>query len=92
MRLSIQEGELSWEHTIAEKKEKTFNASVVNDSCESSFGIINDGLTSLEIIGLGNAGGMAMAKNNGESASRLKIINKNSELIRFCYHIYFNYL
>ena len=43
MCLSSREGELSWEHTAEEQKEKIFNVSVVNDLCESSlFGFVTD--------------------------------------------------
>ena len=45
MHLSSQEGELSWEHTTEEQKEKSFNVSAVNALCESSFGVVTNNFT-----------------------------------------------
>ena len=51
--------------------------SVVNDPCESTFGIVTDEVKQYENIKLTHAGGMAMCRKNGDFASGCKKIGKD---------------
>ena len=63
---------MCWNLTTAEQKEKSFNVSVINNFCESSFCAFANSLTSFTIIGPTNVGGMSMSKKNGDFANGLK--------------------
>ena len=54
------------------------NVAVVNDACESCFGVMTCTINSFRNIGLTHVGEMAMAKN-GDFASGFKKVNKDGK-------------
>ena len=59
-------------------------AHVVNDACESSFGVLADELESYENLGLACARGVVLFKKSSDFATRLKNIGKEG-VFYFCY-------
>lgn len=64
--LSSCNGIHSWVNCIDEQKQAELGIRATNDIAESSFGSLTEALTSNSTIGLTNAGGMAMARQNGD--------------------------
>jgi len=56
------------------------NMSVINDPCKSTFGIMTEEINVYKNIGLTHAGGMAIAKNNGDFNTGFKKISKDGKL------------
>ena len=56
------------------------NASAVNDSCESTFGVATEEITTYENIGLTRASGIEIAKKNGYFNTGFKKMSKDVKL------------
>lgn len=81
MHLSSQDGELSWINATEEDMQHGMGVHVVNDQCESSFGVLTDELKTYENLGLTHAGGMALCEKNGDFASGFRKIGKDGKFI-----------
>ena len=60
--LSSMNGDLCWDKATEESITHSMNMSVVNDACESTFGVMTEEINVYKNIGLTHAGGVAMAK------------------------------
>ena len=60
--LSSMNGDLCWDKATEESITHSMNVSVVNDACESTFGVMTEEINVYKNIGLTHAGGVAMAK------------------------------
>ena len=85
--LSSQDGALSWINSTEEEIQNGIGVHVVNDPCESSFGVLTDELKTYENIGLTYAGGMALCKKNGDFASGFRKVGKDGKF-KFIFTIY----
>ena len=74
---SSKNGVLSWRNSIEGQRQNDLDVHVINDPCESTFGIFSDQITSYNHIGATNAGGMVLCKKNRDFSSGLKKVNKN---------------
>ena len=63
--LSSMNGELSWEQAKDKEKHHSMHVLVVNNLCESSFGVPTKEINTHNNVGLTHAGDIAMAKKNG---------------------------
>ena len=77
--LSSSGGENSWDKATKGDIENSKNIAVVNDPCESTFGVLIDEIKRHQNIGLTYAGGIAMSRKNGDFASGLKKLGKDSK-------------
>ena len=75
--LSSKHGQLSWSNSADCQMQNGLDVHVVNDPCESTFGVSSDKITSYNRISMTNAGDVALCKKNGDFASGHKKANKN---------------
>ena len=78
--LSSVNGNLSWKNSSEECTHHAMNASVVNDPCESIFGVATEDITTYKNIGLTHDGGIAMVKKNGGFNTGFKKTSKDRKL------------
>ena len=83
--MSSQNGKLCWNNTTEAQKKNTKYVSVVNDPCESTFGIVTNEVKQYENIKLTHAEGMAMCRKNRDFASGYKKIEKDGNYIFLFY-------
>ena len=87
VHLSSQNGALSWLNSCEEENTNALVVHVVNDPCESTFGVLTDELKTHENVGLTHAGGMAMCRKNGDFATGHRKVNKNGECVLCTFNI-----